>query len=440
MAHSGRLVDYIGGGTAAARPATLDLTPGAVGLYFATDTKAITIWVAAGWQNPVVAASVSWGAIGGTLADQIDLKNALAGKIAEAPGDGKSYLRKDGDWVEYIAPSGVTNLSIIDRTATALTVASSTGDDAIVPAASVTLAGLISAADQSKLNNIAAGATRNVNIALPSATEQLFLTDMWNTGPGWYRPETSGLPNVLPYSAGFFSKTVDTWTYIQMSYGLQEVRFLSGQYSDIAANSYQKLVLNNGTQLNFPTLKEFLQAMFDQGSGNYRNLGSTAYQYWPGVFSKIGNTFSFVAGNYAAAGGVMISGLDTDIAAGTWKVATLGGGGGSSYTPKNVFNVFFQELTAMVGDEYTHVILPYAGSIDATGSQITASIGTVPNVDFGLYVYKNGSLFGTIIVKATGGINKIGFTATTFVAGDVLKIRGEANATVKNVTLLFNMS
>ena len=58
---------------------------------------------------------------------------------------------------------GATNLSVINRTATALTVASDTGNDAVLPVADATRAGLLSAAEQVKLAGIAANAEANVN-------------------------------------------------------------------------------------------------------------------------------------------------------------------------------------------------------------------------------------------------------------------------------------
>ncbi len=61
------------------------------------------------------------------------------------------------------AGSGVTNLSVTGRTALTLTVDSDTGTDALIPAATDTLAGLISGPDQEKLNAIAPGATANLS-------------------------------------------------------------------------------------------------------------------------------------------------------------------------------------------------------------------------------------------------------------------------------------
>jgi len=43
------LSDYLGRGLASARPGTLDLSPGALGVYFATDTGALSLWNGSAW-------------------------------------------------------------------------------------------------------------------------------------------------------------------------------------------------------------------------------------------------------------------------------------------------------------------------------------------------------------------------------------------------------
>ncbi len=59
--------------------------------------------------------------------------------------------------------AGNTDLGIANRTSTTLDVTSSTGNDATLPSASNTEAGLMSAADKFKLSGVAAGAEVNVN-------------------------------------------------------------------------------------------------------------------------------------------------------------------------------------------------------------------------------------------------------------------------------------
>lgn len=46
---SSRLVDYLGEGTLAARPASLNLATGCLGLYYATDNTTLYIWNGAAW-------------------------------------------------------------------------------------------------------------------------------------------------------------------------------------------------------------------------------------------------------------------------------------------------------------------------------------------------------------------------------------------------------
>ena len=107
MASSGRLVDYVGGGLASARPASLSLTPGAIGLFFATDTKALTVWDGDSWEVPA-APSPAWGSITGSIASQTDLADILADKLEDAPSDGQEYVRKDGAWAVATGGGGGT--------------------------------------------------------------------------------------------------------------------------------------------------------------------------------------------------------------------------------------------------------------------------------------------------------------------------------------------
>ncbi len=58
-----------------------------------------------------------------------------------------------------------TNLSIVNRTAAGFDIASDTGSDASLPAATDSLGGLMTAADKAKLNGMAAGATANATDA-----------------------------------------------------------------------------------------------------------------------------------------------------------------------------------------------------------------------------------------------------------------------------------
>lgn len=51
MTSSSKITDYIGCGLAAARPATPSLASGSFGIYYATDTGALTIWNGSSWSS-----------------------------------------------------------------------------------------------------------------------------------------------------------------------------------------------------------------------------------------------------------------------------------------------------------------------------------------------------------------------------------------------------
>jgi hypothetical protein len=54
---SSKITDYIGSGLAASRPATPSLATGATGIYYATDTGALTVWDGSAWQTISAGAS-----------------------------------------------------------------------------------------------------------------------------------------------------------------------------------------------------------------------------------------------------------------------------------------------------------------------------------------------------------------------------------------------
>lgn len=82
MAYSGNIVEYLGCGIAADRPASLNLTPGALGIYHASDTDDLSLWVLGAWQS-----------------------RGSGGGIPDAPSDGNTYGRKNSAW-EQLAAGG----------------------------------------------------------------------------------------------------------------------------------------------------------------------------------------------------------------------------------------------------------------------------------------------------------------------------------------------
>ena len=96
MAYSGNIVEYLGCDLAANRPVSLSLTPGALGIFHASDTDELWLWVEGAW--------ISRGSGGGGIPD--------------APSDGKLYGRKDSAWEEVEIPGPVPDgLTVITESA-----------------------------------------------------------------------------------------------------------------------------------------------------------------------------------------------------------------------------------------------------------------------------------------------------------------------------------
>lgn len=89
--------------------------------------------------------------------------NAIAGLVPKGDGSSSSFLTGAGTFVS--APSGSTDLGYTAASSEG-TVTSSTGTDATLPAATQSIAGLLTSTDKTKLDGIATGAQVNVDTDL----------------------------------------------------------------------------------------------------------------------------------------------------------------------------------------------------------------------------------------------------------------------------------
>lgn len=99
---SGRLIDYLGSGAIADRPATPDLAAGSVGLWFDIGAGVLSAWDGSVWSDIAGGGGGSWGSITGTLSDQADLQASLnakatIGAIGINTQTGTSYTLVLGD-------------------------------------------------------------------------------------------------------------------------------------------------------------------------------------------------------------------------------------------------------------------------------------------------------------------------------------------------------
>lgn len=103
-----------------------------------------------------------------------ELQNAVLGKLASAPAspvagqmyynttDNTGYMWNGSAWEDMTTTAGAGSTNLTTTTsATTLIVNSDTGTDATLPAATTTVAGVQTAADKTKLDGIATGATAN---------------------------------------------------------------------------------------------------------------------------------------------------------------------------------------------------------------------------------------------------------------------------------------
>lgn len=89
---SGLLIDYLGSGTAASRPASPSLYSGSVGIYYATDTSVISFWDGSTWDD--YDADVILDAISSTQG--VILYRGAAGWAGLAVGTNGEFLQTTG--------------------------------------------------------------------------------------------------------------------------------------------------------------------------------------------------------------------------------------------------------------------------------------------------------------------------------------------------------
>lgn len=125
MAGSGRLIDYLGEGLASARPSSLTLVAGGLGIYYATDTPEVSLWDGSAWQTlPSTPGSAAWGSITGTLSAQTDLNTALSGKLGTAANAASATKLNTARTINGVSFDGTANIVAPYEPVTAITLAS----------------------------------------------------------------------------------------------------------------------------------------------------------------------------------------------------------------------------------------------------------------------------------------------------------------------------
>lgn len=122
MAYSGNINNYLGHGLLSARPAALNIHPSALGVFLATDTDQLFLWHSTSWTEFTDGGAIDWGNVGGTLANQTDLADALGKKVNTEAGKGlstndfTSTLKTKLDGVAAGSTANATDSALRDRT------------------------------------------------------------------------------------------------------------------------------------------------------------------------------------------------------------------------------------------------------------------------------------------------------------------------------------
>lgn len=108
---------------------------------------------------------------------------AVGDSLQYADGTGFTSVNSAGETKVSIGGTiTATNLSIVNKTATTLDIASSTGNDATVPEATITEAGLLNATDKVKLNNTSGTNTGDQTLASLGIKHQRITTGSVGAG------------------------------------------------------------------------------------------------------------------------------------------------------------------------------------------------------------------------------------------------------------------
>jgi hypothetical protein len=349
---------------------------GATDLDATADADSVTVASSTGDDAVIVAATTSAAGVM-SAADKTKLDGVEAGAEVNPSGaEIASSLDTElgsSDW--RTGGAGVTDLSVaVDGTS--VTVESSTGDDAVIDAATTTDAGVMSAADKSKLDGIEAGAQANPGSATTSVPGLMSATDKTKLD-GIQSGAQVNPGNATTSTSGLMSSTDKTkLDGIQAGAQVNPGVATSGSTGLMSSTDKSKLDgIEAGAEVN-PTATEIVSAIDGQlGSSAWQTGGATNITVTPdadsvAINSSSGTDADFPAATTSTAGAMtaadktkldgiaagaqvnpsasaIVSAINSELGSTTWQ----GGGGVPAASDVSVV-----ALPTLVGDDVQAVL------------------------------------------------------------------------------------
>lgn len=157
--------------------------------------------------------------------------------------------------------------------------ANAAAQSAAQSAVSIDPARLLTPAERLKLDGVEAGATKVEATRISATSLQDFFAQCLAKGSGFYRADGETIPIEMRYSPGFFSKTLDTWSFMSLRWDTAKPVFYAGRFEDIPTSTWKQFVLTATAQT-----WTAVQSFYGGFNASRIGIGSTTWNTGVGVY------------------------------------------------------------------------------------------------------------------------------------------------------------